>query len=80
MPGVTLRWRLLPGQRLRHHGWHDECVVFNDLTGDTHLLGAEVLPLLLAIARFPIDVAELAEARPLLDSLAALGLIEAVAC
>lgn len=55
-------------------------MVYNDLTGDTHLLGAEVLELLLAMQQEPIAVDELAEARALLDSLAALGLIEAAPC
>lgn len=33
-------WRLRPGQRLLHCEWEDEFVVFNDLTGDSHLLDA----------------------------------------
>lgn len=39
-------WRLLPGQRLHSRTWEDESVVFNDLSGDTHLLGASALHLL----------------------------------
>jgi hypothetical protein len=77
---AALRWRLLPGQCLRHQRWHDECVVFNDLTGDTHLLDAVVLELLLAIQQEPIAVDELPDAASLLDRLAALGLIELVLC
>lgn len=33
-----LHWRLRNGQHLRHRQWDDEFVVFNDLTGDCHLL------------------------------------------
>ena len=43
-------WQALPGQRLRLRVWDDEGVVYNDLSGDTHLLGAPALHLLAAIA------------------------------
>lgn len=39
-------WQLVPGQSLRHRGWNDEFVVYNDLSGDTHLLGADAMGLL----------------------------------
>lgn len=39
-------WQLVPGQSLRHRGWDDEFVVYNDLSGDTHLLGADAMDLL----------------------------------
>lgn len=39
-------WRLLPGQRLLHRCWEGECVLYNDLSGDTHLLGECALGLL----------------------------------
>lgn len=32
------RWRVREGQSLRHRQWDDEFVVFNDLSGDCHLL------------------------------------------
>lgn len=32
------RWRLRTGQQVRHRQWDDEFVVFNDLSGDCHLL------------------------------------------
>ena len=32
------RWRLRRGQLVRHRQWDDEFVVFNDLSGDCHLL------------------------------------------
>jgi PqqD family protein of HPr-rel-A system len=48
-PGQLLSWQLSPGQRLDYRQWDQEAVLFNDLSGDTHLLGADALALLLAI-------------------------------
>ena len=31
-------WRLTAGQQLRCRSWGDESVLYNDLSGDTHLL------------------------------------------
>jgi PqqD family protein of HPr-rel-A system len=53
-------WRLLPGQSLAHRGWDDEYVVYNDLSGDTHLLGADAMAVLLALRAAPCDEAALA--------------------
>lgn len=46
-------WHLIPGQALRHRGWNDEFVVYNDLSGDTHLLGADAMQLLLLLKAGP---------------------------
>jgi PqqD family protein of HPr-rel-A system len=35
---LMARWRLRRGQLVRHRQWDDEFVVFNDLSGDCHLL------------------------------------------
>ena len=32
-------WLLSPGQKLTRHGWEGEYLLYNDLSGDTHLLG-----------------------------------------
>lgn len=48
-------WRLLPRQRLAHYYWDDECVLFNDLNADTHLLGADAMTILLHLADRPAD-------------------------
>jgi PqqD family protein of HPr-rel-A system len=82
-------WKLTSGQRLQRRCWDDECVVFNDLTGDTHLLGADAVLVLLRLAeraQTPAAlVALLGEAgadadeqgcRQLLDGLHSLSLIE----
>lgn len=47
---------------MRHHRWDDECVLFNDLSGDTHLLGVQAMQLLQALAAGPLGEAELGAA------------------
>ncbi|WP_167759814.1 HPr-rel-A system PqqD family peptide chaperone [Massilia horti] len=80
-------WRLIPGQSLAHRCWMDEFVVYNDLSGDTHLFGADAMQVLLCLREGPVDADALAlriGAGPheqeslavLLVELAALSLIE----
>jgi PqqD family protein of HPr-rel-A system len=82
-------WRLAPGQRLVHRCHDGECVLFNDLSGATHLVDDITLGLLQALADAPQTASALAgDADPdtlaaldeLLAGLAALYLIEAVEC
>ena len=42
-------WTLCPGQALRHHQWGTGCVLYNDLSGDTHQLDAAAMIVLLAL-------------------------------
>lgn len=77
-------WTLCPGQALRHHQWGTGCVLYNDLSGDTHHLDAAAMIVLLALRREPAPHDRLAlildatarETIPLLDQLARLALIE----
>lgn len=55
-------WRLVPGQRLVHRCHDGECVLFNDLTGDTHLLGQDVLDVLGLLREMPQAAAQMAAA------------------
>lgn len=55
-------WRLTPGQSLAHRGWDEEYVVYNDLSGDTHLFGADAMQLLLHLRAGPADEEALARA------------------
>jgi PqqD family protein of HPr-rel-A system len=82
-------WRLMPGQSLAHRGWDGEYVVYNDLTGDTHLFGEDAMQLLLHLRSGPADQEALAhtlEAAPdereglavMLVELGGLSLIERV--
>lgn len=60
-------WRLRPGQQLRHWGWDEQFVLYNDLSGDTHLLDEAALLVLLTLAREPGTDASLAQALDLQD-------------
>ena len=53
-------WRLAPGQRLLHRCWDGECVLYNDLSGDTHLLDEFALALLQQVQAEPQPAALLA--------------------
>lgn len=55
-------WRLAPGQRLLHRCWDGECVLFNDLSGDTHLVDELALALLHLLRDAPHAVPDLAAA------------------
>ncbi|WP_296951487.1 HPr-rel-A system PqqD family peptide chaperone [uncultured Massilia sp.] len=57
-------WCLRPGQALQYRQWDDgqgddEYVLYNDLSGDTHLLGGPAIEILLALARGPATRAAL---------------------
>jgi PqqD family protein of HPr-rel-A system len=89
-------WRLRPGQFLEYRLWDDECVLYNDLSGDTHLLGDGAIELLLALKQGPASFTDLtgvlrasfdlieadlpAETQDLLDHLKHLYLIDTLAC
>lgn len=89
-------WRVIPGQSLRYRQWDDEAVLYNDLSGATHLLGPAALCLLETLRAAPGDEAALAaglrasfevddetladELAGLLDGLARLDLIERCPC
>jgi PqqD family protein of HPr-rel-A system len=82
-------WRLTPGQTLTYRGWNDEYVVYNDLSGDTHLFGTDAMALLQQLRTGPADEDALAcalDVQPderegmavMLIELGALSLIERV--
>lgn len=78
-------WRLVPGQLLRARQWGDEFVVYNDLSGDTHLVDAGAMDLLRqlqagATLAAAADAADLEAPDAMLASLANNFLIELVAC
>ena len=88
-------WRLTPGQTLGCREWQGEYVLYNDLSGDTHLLAEDAVLLLFAIQRGPQDAAALAarlnadypeanltaaEVDTLLAQLQFLSLVEHYAC
>jgi PqqD family protein of HPr-rel-A system len=78
-------YRLTPGQLLRRREWDGEVVLYNDLSGDTHLLSGDAVELLLALQEGPRPAPELAvlldagdggALQGLLDDLAELALVE----
>jgi PqqD family protein of HPr-rel-A system len=89
--GGAPRWHLAPGQLLAHRGWDGEYVLYNDLSGDTHLLAEPALRVLQALQRGPCDEAALdallatadgagIDPAALLAGLEALSLIEFDPC
>jgi PqqD family protein of HPr-rel-A system len=54
-----LTWRITPGQALRHRTWQGEVVLYNDLSGDTHLLDESALHLLHKLQNGPAAEPEL---------------------
>jgi PqqD family protein of HPr-rel-A system len=87
------RWGIAPGQLLRHRGWDEVVVVYNDLSGDTHLLSAAAWTLLSALQdgpdaqsdsaalaeRLELDPDDLPQLDAMLASLSQLGLVELAA-
>jgi PqqD family protein of HPr-rel-A system len=53
-------WRVVPGQSLAFKEWDQEAVLYNDLSGNTHLIDGLGIDLLLALRVGPADAATLA--------------------
>ena len=53
---MPVTWRIAPGQQLAYRGWDDEFVVYNDLSGDTHLLDGDAFALIDALRASPATV------------------------
>ena len=81
-------WRLTPGQALLRYGWDGEYVLYNDLSGDTHLLSAGACALLERLRAAPVGHGALAlacgieadAAESLLIDLEQLSLVEYLPC
>lgn len=52
-------WCIAPGQTLRFRQFDDEFVLYNDLSGDTHLLGDSAMHILSDLQRGPASAAML---------------------
>lgn len=55
-------WRVAGGQTLKRREWDGEAVLFNDLSGSTHLLSSTAVWLIERLAAAPATKAELAAA------------------
>jgi len=53
-------WRVIGDDALQFRSWDGEFVVYNALSGDTHILEEAAAQLLLALQRAPADVLSLA--------------------
>jgi PqqD family protein of HPr-rel-A system len=53
-------WQVVPGQLLAFREWDGEAVLYNDLSGSTHLLDGAAIDLLHALRGQPADSAALA--------------------
>ena len=53
-------WRVVPGQSLVFREWDGEAVLYNDLSGNTHLLDGAAIDVLQALRLRPSDAATLA--------------------
>jgi PqqD family protein of HPr-rel-A system len=82
-------YRLTPGQLLLRREWDGEVVLYNDLSGDTHLLSGDAIALLLALQEGPRSAPALADLlgaddggalQSVLDDLAGLALVESQPC
>ncbi|GGE86905.1 HPr-rel-A system PqqD family peptide chaperone [Massilia psychrophila] len=61
-------WKVTTGQTLGHYGWDEEFVVYNSLSGDTHLLESFAMEILFLLQqRGPLSAAAV------LDALGPLG-------
>lgn len=49
-------WQVAPGQQLASWGWDDEFVLYNNLSGDTHLLDADSVELLTLLQGAPASI------------------------
>jgi PqqD family protein of HPr-rel-A system len=56
-----MTWRAIPDQSVRVRSWDDDSVVYNIISGDTHLLGAAAGHILTQLQRAPFDEAALVE-------------------
>ena len=55
-----MKWQIHPAQGLRLRSWEDEAIVYNDLSGDTHLLSAIAVDVLTRLQAQSVDEAGLA--------------------
>lgn len=56
-----LIWRLATGQALHYRDWQGDYVLYNDISGDTHLLNQTAMDVLLTLREVPTAEAVLLE-------------------
>lgn len=64
-----MKWQVVSDQAVSSCSWDDEWVFYNDLSGDTHLLGQTAAQILLELQQSPSNALLLTEAlAPLLQA------------
>lgn len=56
-----MKWQAISSQAMHLRSWDDEYIVYNSLSGDTHLLGVAAGHILMQLQRAPSDEATLIE-------------------
>jgi PqqD family protein of HPr-rel-A system len=56
-----MRWRTIRDDALIFRAWDDEVVIYNALSGDTHVIDATAAQILQALQQSPSDVQTLAQ-------------------
>ncbi|WP_342120748.1 hypothetical protein [Pseudoduganella sp. OTU4001] len=69
---MALQWRIVPGQSLRCRTWDSQSVLYNDVSGATHLVDDTLLDLLHALRDGTLTAEDWADP-DLQDTLASLG-------
>jgi PqqD family protein of HPr-rel-A system len=65
----NMKWRLMSDQVLHFRSWDDEFIIYNSLSGDTHLLGSTAAQILLKLQQAPSNATALTESlAPLLHA------------
>lgn len=63
-----MKWQIISSdQALYFHSWDNECVVYNSLSGDTHLLNLTASQILLKLQQSPTEATTLAKLVPPTD-------------
>ena len=56
-----MQWRLIDDNALQFRAWNEEFVVYNALSGDTHVLEIPAAEVLLLLQRGPMDLSSIAQ-------------------
>ncbi|NOT67764.1 MAG: HPr-rel-A system PqqD family peptide chaperone [Methylophilaceae bacterium] len=58
---MSTRWHATTGGSLHWRAWDDEMVIYNNTSGDTHLLGVDAAQILLLFEQAPADLGIVSE-------------------
>jgi len=58
---LNMQWRTLSDDAFLFHDWDDEVVIYDALSGDTHIIDTTAAQILQALQQSPSDVPNLAQ-------------------